>query len=205
MSDTRVSRLLMMALGLSLCGALAAAQNLEVESRSPARRPRPRPRPGADASEASRRRRTRHRVLPPRRPRGEPSMIAEGGVRELRCRTDLQVILHVDRKLPIVHVNQWYRRLEERAERAHRLRAPVRAHDVQGSKNATGEYFSYVERAGANLQEGGVNGTTSSDRTNYFATVPSGNLENILWLESDRLATLLDATDIRSSITSATS
>jgi zinc protease len=37
------------------------------------------------------------------------------------------------------------------------------------------------------------NGTTNQDRTNYFATVPSGNLENLLWVESDRLATLLDA------------
>ena len=90
------------------------------------------------------------------------------------------------------------RRIEERAEGAHRVRAPVRAHDVPGlEERAAGEYFSYVERAGANLQEGGVNGTTSSDRTNYFATVPSGNLENILWLESDRLATLLDATDLK--------
>src|SRR4029453_12742665 len=49
------------------------------------------------------------------------------------------------------------------------------------------------EKAGANLLEGGVNGTTNQDRTNYFATVPSGNLENLLWLESDRLATLTDA------------
>ena len=60
-----------------------------------------------------------------------------------------------------------------------------------------GSTFVYAEKAGANLAEGGVNGTTSNDRTNYFATVPSGNLENLLWLESDRLATLLDATDIK--------
>jgi zinc protease len=63
----------------------------------------------------------------------------------------------------------------------------------QGSKNAAGEYFTYAERAGANVFEGGVNGTTNTDRTNYFATVPSSNLENLLWLESDRLATLADA------------
>src|SRR5439155_20632888 len=40
--------------------------------------------------------------------------------------------------------------------------------------------------------EGGVNGTTSPDRTNYFESVPSGSLEYVLWLESDRLATLAD-------------
>jgi zinc protease len=63
----------------------------------------------------------------------------------------------------------------------------------QGSKNASKDYFVYAEKAGANLQEGGVNGTTNNDRTNYFATVPSGNLEQVLWFESDRLATLPDA------------
>jgi zinc protease len=106
----------------------------------------------------------------------------------------LQVILHVDRKLPVVHVNQWYH-VGSKNERVGRTGfAHLFEHMMfQGSKNADGEYFSYIERAGANLFEGGVNGTTSWDRTNYFATVPSGNLENVLWLESDRLATLSDA------------
>ncbi|MDT4966596.1 MAG: zinc protease [Acidobacteriota bacterium] len=106
----------------------------------------------------------------------------------------LQVILHIDRKLPVVHVNEWYH-VGSKNERIGRTGfAHLFEHMMfQGSKNAEGEYFSYVEKAGANLFEGGVNGTTSWDRTNYFATVPSGNLENILWLESDRLATLADA------------
>ena len=38
-----------------------------------------------------------------------------------------------------------------------------------------------------------MNGTTDQDRTNYFATVPSANLENVLWFESDRLLTLPEA------------
>jgi zinc protease len=106
----------------------------------------------------------------------------------------LQVILHVDRKLPVVHVNQWFYvgSANERAGRsgfAHLFEHMM----FQGSKNANKEYFDYVEAAGANLLEGGVNGTTNQDRTNYFATVPSGNLENLLWLEADRLATLNDA------------
>ena len=106
----------------------------------------------------------------------------------------LQVILHVDRKLPVVHVNQWFYvgSANERLGRsgfAHLFEHMM----FQGSKNASKEYFEYVEAAGANLLEGGVNGTTNQDRTNYFATVPSGNLENLLWVESDRLATLLDA------------
>ena len=107
----------------------------------------------------------------------------------------LQVILHVDRKLPIVHVNQWFH-VGSKNEKAGRTGfAHLFEHMMfQGSKNASDDYFIYVEKAGANLGEGGVNGTTSADRTNYFVTVPSANLENMLWLESDRLATLLDAT-----------
>ncbi len=105
----------------------------------------------------------------------------------------LQVILHVDRKLPIVHVNQWFYvgSANERLGRsgfAHLFEHMM----FQGSKNASKDYFTYVEAAGANLLEGGVNGTTNQDRTNYFATVPSGNLENLLWVEADRLATLPD-------------
>lgn len=108
----------------------------------------------------------------------------------------LQVILHVDRKLPVVHVNQWFYvgSANERLGRsgfAHLFEHMM----FQGSKNANKEYFQYVEAAGANLLEGGVNGTTNQDRTNYFATVPSGNLENLLWVESDRLATLPEALD----------
>jgi zinc protease len=106
----------------------------------------------------------------------------------------LQVILHVDRKLPVVHVNQWYH-VGSKNEKVGRTGfAHLFEHMMfQGSKNAGGEYFDYVEKAGANLFEGGVNGTTDWDRTNYFATVPSGSLEYLLWLESDRLATLTEA------------
>jgi zinc protease len=106
----------------------------------------------------------------------------------------LDVILHVDRKLPIVHVNQWYH-VGSKNERTGRTGfAHLFEHEMfQGSKNVPGEYFNAVEKAGANLQEGGVNGTTNNDRTNYFATVPSGSLEYLLWVEADRLATLPEA------------
>ncbi|HEX7176603.1 MAG TPA: pitrilysin family protein [Pyrinomonadaceae bacterium] len=108
----------------------------------------------------------------------------------------LQVILHVDRKLPVVHVNQWFH-VGSKNEKVNRSGfAHLFEHMMfQGSKNAPGEYFSYVEKAGANLFTGGVNGTTNEDRTNYFATVPSSNLEYLLWLEADRIATLTDVLD----------
>src|SRR3954470_8243363 len=108
----------------------------------------------------------------------------------------LQLILHVDRKLPIVHVNQWFHvgsknELPRRTGFAHLFEHLM----FQGSTHVPGEYFSLIEKMGANIREGGVNGTTNSDRTNYFATVPSANLETLLWVESDRLATLADETD----------
>jgi len=105
----------------------------------------------------------------------------------------LQVILHVDHKLPMVHVNNWYH-VGSKNERIGRSGfAHLFEHMMfEGSKDANAKYFSFIEKAGANLFEGGVNGTTSEDRTNYFESVPSGSLEYVIWLESDRLATLTD-------------
>ncbi len=110
-----------------------------------------------------------------------------------RLANGLQVILHQDRKLPIVHCNLWYHvgsknEKERRTGFAHLFEHMM----FQGSKNADGEYITFIERAGANLREGGVNGTTSFDRTNYFETVPSESLEYVLWLESDRMGYLTD-------------
>jgi zinc protease len=59
----------------------------------------------------------------------------------------------------------------------------------QGSENRDGEYFEPFTKAGAT----GMNGTTSEDRTNYYATVPSGALDMALWMESDRMSYLLGA------------
>ena len=106
----------------------------------------------------------------------------------------LQVILHVDRKLPMVHVNLWYH-VGSKNERVGRSGfAHLFEHMMfEGSLNAPGKTLQIFEKLGANLFEGGVNGTTDWDRTNYFETVPSGSLERVLWLESDRLSTLADA------------
>ncbi|MFN8007590.1 MAG: pitrilysin family protein [Terriglobia bacterium] len=106
----------------------------------------------------------------------------------------LQVILHRDRKLPVVHLNLWYH-VGSKNERPNRTGfAHLFEHMMfQGSKNADGPYITFIEKAGANLREGGVNGTTSFDRTNYFETVPREGLEYVLWLESDRMGFLADA------------
>jgi len=126
--------------------------------------------------------------------KGAPVIVPKIAFEKFSLPNGLQVIFHVDRKLPVVHVNQWYHVGSKNEKLGRTGFAHLFEHVMfQGSVNATGEYFSHAERAGANLREGGVNGTTDPDRTNYFVTVPSSNLELLLWLESDRLATLADA------------
>ncbi len=105
----------------------------------------------------------------------------------------LEVIFHVNKKIPAVTVNLWYHVGSKNEKPGKTGFAHLFEHMMfQGSKNVTGEYISLVEEAGANLNNGGVNGSTSEDRTNYFETVPSGSLEYILWLESDRMGFLMD-------------
>ena len=106
----------------------------------------------------------------------------------------LDVIFHEDRKLPIVHVNLWYHVGSKNEKPGKTGFAHLFEHMMfEGSRNVKGEYVSLMERAGANISHGGVNGTTDFDRTNYFETVPSGALELVLWAESDRMGFLLDA------------
>jgi zinc protease len=131
---------------------------------------------------------------PEKKPPAAPGAVPKLEFEKYTLPNGLQVILHVDKKLPMVHVNQWYH-VGSKNERPGRTGfAHLFEHMMfQGSGNAKEDYFTYVEKLGANLQEGGVNGTTNQDRTNYFATVPSSNLETLLWVESDRLATLPQA------------
>ncbi|HEY4048954.1 MAG TPA: pitrilysin family protein [Acidobacteriaceae bacterium] len=102
----------------------------------------------------------------------------------------LQVILHRDTRLPLVGVDIWYH-VGPRNERAGRTGfAHLFEHMMfQGSQHV-GEksHIKNLESAGAT----GINGTTSFDRTNYFETVPSNQIETALWLESDRMGFLLD-------------
>jgi zinc protease len=101
----------------------------------------------------------------------------------------LEVILHVDRKLPIIHVNSRYHVGSKNERQGRTGFAHLFEHMMfEGSKNADAKYYTYIEKAGA----GDCNGTTDPDYTTYFESVPSGSLEYVLWLESDRLATLTD-------------
>lgn len=111
-----------------------------------------------------------------------------------RLQNGLTVILHEDRKLPVVHVNLWYHVGSKNENPGKTGFAHLFEHMMfEGSRNVKGEYVSLMERAGANISSGGINGTTNFDRTNYFETVPAGSLELVLWAESDRMGYLLDA------------
>jgi zinc protease len=105
----------------------------------------------------------------------------------------LVVLTHEDHRLPLVAVDLWYHvgPLNERAGRtgfAHLFEHMM----FEGSEHV-GEkaHIKYVQGAGAT----DVNGTTSFDRTNYFETVPSNQLELALWLESDRMGFLMEGLD----------
>jgi zinc protease len=102
----------------------------------------------------------------------------------------LTVILHEDNSDPLVHVDVTYHVGSGREEIGKSGFAHFFEHMMfQGSENVGDEqHFKIVSDAG-----GTVNGTTNTDRTNYFETVPANQLEKMLWLEADRMGFFLDA------------
>ena len=104
----------------------------------------------------------------------------------------LRVVVHTDRKAPIVAVNIWYH-VGSKDEPAGRTGfAHLFEHLMfQSSENHDGEYFEPFKQVGAT----GQNGTTNTDRTNYFENVPTTALDMALWMESDRMGHLVGAID----------
>ncbi len=104
----------------------------------------------------------------------------------------LTLIVHEDRKTPIVAVNVWYHVGSKNEQPGRTGFAHLFEHLMfNGSENYNDEFFRPLENVGAT----GLNGTTNSDRTNYFANVPTPSLDTLLWLESDRMGHLLGAID----------
>ena len=105
----------------------------------------------------------------------------------------LEVILSEDHRVPLVGVDVWYHvgpahEAPGRTGFAHLFEHMM----FQGSKHIESDaHFKLLAGAGAS----GVNGTTNFDRTNYFETMPSNQLELALWLESDRMGYLLETVD----------
>ncbi|UXP32758.1 insulinase family protein [Reichenbachiella agarivorans] len=102
----------------------------------------------------------------------------------------LTLIIHEDHSDPLVHVDVTYHVGSAREELNKSGFAHFFEHMMfQGSENvADEEHFKIVTESGGTL-----NGTTNRDRTNYFETMPSNQLETALWLEADRMGFFLDA------------
>ena len=102
----------------------------------------------------------------------------------------LTVILHEDNSDPMVHVDVTFHVGSAREEIGKSGFAHFFEHMLfNGSENAAdGEHIRIVMEAG-----GTYNGSTGNDLTNYYQTVPSNQLEKVLWLEADRMGYFLDA------------
>ncbi len=101
----------------------------------------------------------------------------------------LQVVVHEDHNCPIMAVNLWYHvgsknEVPGRTGFAHLFEHLM----FEGSAHHDSSYFEPVQQAG-----GSLNGSTNTDRTNYWEVVPSNALELALWMESDRMGYLLPA------------
>ena len=105
----------------------------------------------------------------------------------------LKVLYHVDRSTPVAAVDIWYNVGSKMEQPGHTGFAHLFEHMMfKGSRNVPdGQHFALLEGAGARAGSD-INGTTSWDRTNYFEQLPSNQLELALWLEADRMGTLLD-------------
>src|SRR6476659_1018718 len=107
-----------------------------------------------------------------------------------RLANGLRLIVAEDHLAPVVAVNVWYSVGSKHEEPGKTGFAHLFEHVMfQGSAHVgKAEHMALVQGAGGTL-----NGTTWLDRTNYFETMPSHQLELALWLEADRMGTLLDA------------
>ncbi len=112
-----------------------------------------------------------------------------------KLKNGLEVILSEDHRLPLVSVNIWYHvgaanELPGRTGFAHLFEHLM----FEGSKNVGRQnHRQYLKAAGAS--EGSTNGNTAFERTSYFETLPSNQIELALWLESDRMGSMLDVLD----------
>jgi zinc protease len=101
----------------------------------------------------------------------------------------LDVLVHQDHHVPIVAVNVWYH-VGSKNERPGRTGfAHLFEHLMfEGSEHHNSGYFAPLQQAGALL-----NGSTNTDRTNYWEVVPTSAVDLALWMESDRMGYLLPA------------
>ena len=127
---------------------------------------------------------------------GEPAPVSELiesvsiPYEQFKLDNGLTVLVHEDRKAPVVGVSIWYKVGSKHEPDGKTGFAHLFEHLMfNGSENAPGDFFEPLQQVGAT----DFNGTTWFDRTNYFETVPTGALDRALMLESDRMGYLLGA------------
>lgn len=104
----------------------------------------------------------------------------------------LTLIVHKDKKAPIVAINVWYHVGSKNEKPGRTGFAHLFEHLMfNGTENYNNEFFAPLQRVGAT----GMNGTTNFDRTNYFEVVPKNALDLALFMESDRMGHLLGVVD----------
>jgi zinc protease len=156
---------------MTLSRLLAAALLLSMSSQAPA--PPPAPRPGPS---------------PQRTPSANQPLTVP--FTQFTLPNGLHVILHEDHTVPLATLNVWYHVGSAREKPGRTGFAHLFEHLMfEGSSHVKeGEFDTLLEAAGATN-----NGSTSTDRTNYYIDLPSNALELALFLESDRMGYLLDA------------
>src|SRR5512141_1706845 len=106
-----------------------------------------------------------------------------------RLGNGLDVLVHEDHGCPIVAVTVWYHVGSKNERPGHTGFAHLFEHLMfEGSQHHDSGFFQPLQAAGASL-----NGSTNSDRTNYWEVVPASALDLALWMESDRMGFLLPA------------
>jgi zinc protease len=131
-------------------------------------------------------------AAPPAAPASAPD-IPTIAFEKYRLANGLDIILSEDHRVPMVAVNLWYHVGPANEAQGRTGFAHIFEHMMfQGTKHVPGDsHFKILEGAGAT----DINGTTDFDRTNYFETLPSNQIELALWMESDRMGYLLDKLD----------
>jgi zinc protease len=130
---------------------------------------------------------------------GAPAGTSAGGgaipgltVEKYTLPNGLEVILHQDRSVPVVAVNTWYKVGSGDEKPGRTGFAHLFEHVMfMGSQHVpVGAFDQWLEAAGANN-----NGSTNTDRTNYYEVMPSNALPLALWLDADRMGFLLPTMD----------
>ncbi|MFC7535980.1 M16 family metallopeptidase [Sphingomonas sp. GCM10030256] len=131
-------------------------------------------------------------AVAPAEPAPVPALVSQVTIPNqiFRLANGLTVIVHEDRKAPVVAVSTWYNVGSKDEPKGKTGFAHLFEHLMfNGSENLPGDFFQYLQQIGAT----DYNGTTHFDRTNYFQTVPRGALDRALFMESDRMGYLLGA------------